>query len=157
MDHTTYQRPMQLPACYAVLSEEEMTYTDGGFAFTVGNYEITVNTGALVQYLVANTVYASMNLLVYMGQYAFNRASNELQTGLADGLTIGGTINHYWGKMNTQSKIASVGMAALGGYYAYLQIRSMYYSLKNVYDALVNSYNQYQADQQAAAAGLTAA
>ena len=29
MDHT-YQRPLQLPAGYAVLSAEEMTYTEGG-------------------------------------------------------------------------------------------------------------------------------
>ena len=29
MDHT-YQRPLQLPAGYSVLSAEEMTYTEGG-------------------------------------------------------------------------------------------------------------------------------
>ena len=33
MDHT-YQRPLQLPAGYSVLSAEEMTYTEGG-AFSV--------------------------------------------------------------------------------------------------------------------------
>ena len=33
MDHT-YQRPLQLPAGYSVLSAEEMTYTEGG-AFSI--------------------------------------------------------------------------------------------------------------------------
>ena len=33
MDHT-YQRPLQLPAGYSVLSAEEMTYTEGSATFT---------------------------------------------------------------------------------------------------------------------------
>ena len=149
MDHTTYSCPMQLPACYAVLSEEEMTYLDGGFTFTAGKYEVTVDTDLLVKSLVTNAMVVSLNLLVYAGRNAYNYAVDGAMTGLADGLSLGGTVTHYWGKLNTWSKVASVGLAALGGYYVYLQARSMYNSLKNIYDALVNSYNQYQADQQA--------
>ena len=37
MDHTS-QSPMLMPASYAVLSEEEMTYLDGGadYSFNIG-------------------------------------------------------------------------------------------------------------------------
>ena len=131
-----------------------MTYTDGGFAFTVGRYEVTVDTAALLQSTVSIFATATVNLLLLMGQGAVERAANEAQTGMADGLGIGDTTAHFWGKLNVASKVATIGMAGLGGYYIYLQARSMYYSLKNVYDSFMDAYHQYQADQQA---GLTAA
>ena len=43
MEHT-YQSPMMLPAAYAVLSEDEMIYIDGGeFSFAVGDHTVTVS------------------------------------------------------------------------------------------------------------------
>lgn len=44
MDHT-YQSTMLMPASYAVLSEEEMTYLDGGadYSFNVGDYTVTLH------------------------------------------------------------------------------------------------------------------
>ena len=46
MDHL-YQTTMLLPASYAVISEEEMTYLDGGKEILLGSvfgYDITFNT-----------------------------------------------------------------------------------------------------------------
>ena len=50
MDHL-YQTTMLLPASYAVISEEEMTYLDGGKEILLGNvfgYDITFNTDQFV-------------------------------------------------------------------------------------------------------------
>ena len=61
MDHT-YQSTMLMPASYAVLSEEEMTYLDGGadYNFNVGKYTVTFHPEVLVTYamnVVVNGVY----------------------------------------------------------------------------------------------------
>ena len=50
MDHL-YQTTMLLPASYAVISEEEMTYLDGGKEILLGSvfgYDITFNTDQFV-------------------------------------------------------------------------------------------------------------
>ena len=49
MDHT-YQSTMLMPASYAVLSEEEMTYLDGGadYSFNVGDYTVTLDRKSVV-------------------------------------------------------------------------------------------------------------
>ena len=122
MDHT-YQRPLQLPAGYSVLSAEEMTYTEGG-AFSIN---ITP------QQVMAFGINVTVNLLGLMN----------------DGLGVGDAIGHYWGKLNTWSKVATIGMAGLGGYYAYCQARSIYLSIKNLVDAFKNTYNEIQAKKKA--------
>ena len=62
---------------------------------------------------------------------------------------VGDAIGHYWGKLNTWSKVATIGMAGLGGYYAYCQARSIYLSIKNLVDAFKNTYNEIQAKKKA--------
>ena len=55
MDHL-YQTTMLLPASYAVISEEEMTYLDGGKEILLGSvfgYDITFNTDQFVIFWVA--------------------------------------------------------------------------------------------------------
>ena len=50
MDHL-YQNTMLLPASYAVISEEEMTYLDGGKEILLGSafgYDIIFNTDQFV-------------------------------------------------------------------------------------------------------------
>lgn len=59
MDHTS-QSAMLMPASYAVLSEEEMTYLDGGadYSFNIGDYTVTLHPevlGAYAMNLVVNT------------------------------------------------------------------------------------------------------
>lgn len=138
MDHT-YQRPLQLPAGYSVLSAEEMTYTEGG-AFSIN---ITP------QQVMAFGINVTVNLLGLMGRYAFQSAVSGMQNALNDGLSVGDAIGHYWGKLNTWSKVATIGMAGLGGYYAYCQARSIYLSIKNLVDAFKNTYNEIQAKKKA--------
>ena len=137
MDHT-YQRPLQLPAGYSVLSAEEMTYTEGG-AFSIN---ITP------QQVMAFGINVTVNLLGLMGRYAFQGAVSGMQNALNDGLSVGDAIGHYWGKLNTWSKVATIGMAGLGGYYAYCQARSIYLSIKNLVDAFKNTYNEIQAKKR---------
>lgn len=138
MEHT-YQRPLQLPAGYSVLSAEEMTYTEGG-AFSIN---ITP------QQVMAFGINVTVNLLGMMGRYAFQGAVSGMQNALNDGLSVGDAIGHYWGKLNTWSKVATIGMAGLGGYYAYCQARSIYLSIKNLVDAFKNTYNEIQAKKKA--------
>ena len=126
MDHT-YQRPLQLPACCSVLSAEEMTYTEGG----------ALSINITPEQVMAFGINATVNLLGMMGRYAFQAAVS------------GDAIGHYWGKLNTWSKVATIGMAGLGGYYAYCQARSIYLSIKNLVDAFKNTYNEIQAKKKA--------
>ncbi len=50
---------------------------------------------------------------------------------------------HYWGQpLNTWSKVASIGLAGLGGYYAYIQARSIYLSVKNLVTAIKESIDE---------------
>lgn len=79
---------------------------------------------------------ATVNLLGMMGRYAFQAAVSGMQNALNDGLGVGDAIGHYWGKLNTWSKVATIGMAGLGGYYAYCQARSIYLSIKILWTPL---------------------
>ena len=63
---------------------------------------------------------------------------------------VGDAIGHFWGKLNTWSKVATVGLAGLGGYYAYIQARSIYLTLKGFVTELKDAVDQYKADKQAA-------
>lgn len=139
MDHT-YQRSLQLPAGYSVLSAEEMTYTEGG-AFSIN---ITP------EQVMAFGINVTVNLLGIMGRYAFQAAVSGMQNALNDGLTVGDAVGHYWGKLNTWSKVATLGLAGLGGYYAYVQARSIYLSLKGFITEVKNAIDQSRADKNAA-------
>ena len=137
MDHT-YQSTMLMPASYAVLSEEEMTYLDGGadYSFNVGDYTVTLHPEVLVTYamnVVVNGVYM-------LSQGSFQYFINTFKEGLSDGLSLTGVVKHNWNRMNTWSRVATVGMAGLAGYYAYAQVRSMYLSLKNLFGSMYHEY-----------------
>ena len=138
MDHT-YQRPLQLPAGYSVLSAEEMTYTEGG----------TLSINITPEQVMAFGINVTVNLLGVMGRYAFQSAVSGMQNALNDGLSVGDAVGHFWGKLNPWSKVATIGMAGLGGYYAYIQARSIYLSVKNLVTALKNSIDEYQANKKA--------
>ena len=138
MDHT-YQRPLQLPAGYSVLSAEEMTYTEGGALSINITPEQVMTFGMNV----------AVNLISVIGRAAFQRAVSGMQNALCDGLTVSDAVGHYWGKLNTWSKVASIGMAGLGCYYGYIQARNIYLSIKNLVDAFKNSIDQYQANKNA--------
>ena len=139
MDHTS-QSAMLMPASYAVLSEEEMTYLDGGadYSFNIGDYTVTFHPEVL-------------------GAYAMNLVVNTFKEGLMDGLTVGGVIKHNWNRMNNWSRAATVGMSVLGGYYVYVQAVGIYKSLKNLFGAIVTPSPAPDAQDPAQANGLLAA
>lgn len=155
MDHTS-QSAMLMPASYAVLSEEEMTYLDGGadYSFNIGDYTVTLHPevlGAYAMNLVVNTFYM-------LGQGAFQYTVNTFKEGLMDGLTVGGVIKHNWNRMNNWSRAATVGMSVLGGYYVYVQAVGIYKSLKNLFGAIVTPPSPApDAQDPAQANGLLAA
>lgn len=153
MDHT-YQSTMLMPASYAVLSEEEMTYLDGGadYSFNVGDYTVTLHPEVLVTYamnVVVNGVYM-------LSQGSFQYFINTFKEGLSDGLSLTGVVKHNWNRMNTWSRVATVGMAGLAGYYAYAQVRSMYLSLKNMFGSMFGTTTNTDTQDPSVAAGLAA-
>ena len=152
MDHP-YQTTMQLPAAYAVISEEEMTYLDGGQSIYLGsafNHDIYFNTDQFATFCQN----AAINLFVLMTNYSFRYIAGRVQSGLSNGLSLSGTFYHTWDKMNGWSKLALFGMGTLAGYYAYGQVVSIIRTVKNLYNDLVNpmpAFNNGQASDTAAA------
>lgn len=152
MDHL-YQTTMLLPASYAVISEEEMTYLDGGKEILLGNvfgYNITFNTDQFVIFCQS----ALVNALLLGGSYSLSYFKNTIVSGANNGLSPAGTFYHTWDKMNGWSKLALFGMGTLAGYYAYGQVVSLIRTVKNIYNDLVNPmpvFNNGQASDTAAA------
>lgn len=133
-----HQRMLQFPSAYAVLSDEEMTYTEGGaFSFNITQEQV-----------ITFAVNLSVNTLLLFGSAALDYFSNTVQNGYNDGLTLSGTFSHQWGKMNTWSKVATCGLAALGGYYAYIQVVGIVRSLKELFGAFKTAFDQSKAEQQ---------
>ena len=65
-----------------------------------------------------------------------------------------GTFYHTWDKMNTWSRIASVGVAGLAGVYVYSQVMNVIRTVTSIYDQIVNpmpSFDAAQAEGTAAA------
>ena len=61
---------------------------------------------------------------------------------------------HTWDKMNTWSRIASVGVAGLAGVYVYSQVMNVIRTVTSIYDQIVNpmpSFDAAQAEGTAAA------
>ena len=75
---------------------------------------------------------------------------------LSDGLSLTGVVKHNWNRMNTWSRVATVGMAGLAGYYAYAQVRSMYLSLKNLFGSMFGTTTNTDTQDPSVAAGLAA-
>ena len=117
MDHT-YQSTMLMPASYAVLSEEEMTYLDGGadYNFNVGKYTVTFHPEVLVTYamnVVVNGVYM-------LSQGSFQYFINTFKEGLSDGLrsmylslkNLFGSVFGTTTNTDTQDPSVAAGLAA---------------------------------------------
>ena len=92
MDHPN-QNTMLLPASYAVISEEEMTYLDGGQSIYLGsafNHDIYFNTDQFATFCQN----AAINLFVLMTNYSFRYIAGRVQSGLSNGLSLSGTFYH---------------------------------------------------------------
>ena len=152
MDHL-YQTTMLLPASYAVISEEEMTYLDGGKSIQIGSafgYDFYFNT----EQFAAFCQNAAANLFALMASVSFQYLWGRAQSGYENGLSPSGTFYHAWDKMNTWSRIASVGVVGLAGIYVYSQFVNIISTVKSLYDQIVNPmpvFNNGQASDTAAA------
>ena len=97
---------------------------------------------------------AAINLFVLMSNYSFRYIAGRVQSGLSNGLSLSGTFYHTWDKMNTWSRIASVGVAGLAGVYVYSQVMNVIRTVTSIYDQIVNpmpSFDAAQAEGTAAA------
>ena len=86
MDHL-YQTTMLLPASYAVISEEEMTYLDGGKEILLGSvfgYDITFNTDQFVYHtwdkLNGWSKLALFGIGTLAGYYAYGQVVSIIRT-----------------------------------------------------------------------------
>ena len=150
MDHL-YQTTMLLPASYAVISEEEMTYLDGGKEIHLGSvfgYDITFNTDQFVIFCQS----ALVNALLLGGSYSLSYFKNTIVSGANNGLSPAGTFYHTWDKMNGWSKLALFGIGTLAGSYAYGQISSFVNMAKDFYQQVIKPALGTSSTQTAAAA-----
>lgn len=147
MDH---QSTMQLPAAYAVLSYDEMTYLDGGTELVLGRafgYEVTLDTEEFATFWMT----VAANLFYVAASTSFSYLVGVAESGYKNGLSPAGIFYHNWNKMTNSSKVAAVGMVGLAGFYAYSQAVSIFRSLRNLYDAIVNPMPDFSGATTAAA------
>lgn len=152
MDHP-YQTTMQLPAAYAVITEEEMTYLEGGSEIVLGQafgHQLTLDTDVLAAYCVN----FAANLGYYMLSASYSYITNLFQSGLNNGLSLVGTVYHTWGKLQTPwSKVAALGITGMAGTYAAMQAITIYQNVKSLIDSIVNPMPDFSgATPQTAAA-----
>lgn len=142
----TQQGLMQLPASYAVLSEDEMIYIEGGaLEFNISQQDIA-NFAANV----------GINLILMFGRTAFANTVAGIQDMRNDGLTTMGAIEHYWGRQTPAGKTMTFVFAGFAGFYLYVQAMGIINSFLSVYSEMKNAYDSADA-QNAAAAGTLAA
>ena len=110
----TYQSPM-MPAAYAVISADEMTYIDGG-ALQIGSYLIEFHPENLLTAAVNFTV----NFAQLMGKAALTAAVGGLLLMHEDGLTLSQSVSYYWDGQNKAIQI-------------YNTVKSIFIELKNAY------------------------
>lgn len=142
----TYQSTMQLPASYAVLSEDEMVYTVGGA------FELNINAQDVLNF----TVNVGVNLVRMLGQAAISNTIAGIIDMRNDGLTTMGAIEHYWGRQTSVGKTMTVVAAGFAGVYVYYWARSAIESFLSIYNDMRNIYNESEAKNQAQATGTAA-
>ena len=126
MEYTS-STSLHFPAAYAPISEDEMIYIEGG-ADVISPQQFTYN-------LVTN-------LIRLMGQAAFTGAVTGLINMRNDGLTVGGSIKHYWGRQGTIGKAATVLFTGFAGYAVYVYAVQLVNTALGIYtDVKDNYYN----------------
>lgn len=146
MMELTYQNQMLMPASYTVLSEEEMTYIEGG-AITVSNA-----TAAVLNFAINFAV----NTIKTLGQGAFNAAWNGMKEMHDDGMGLTTSVRYFWDGQNTRGKVSAVVMGSFAGFYAYLWARQTINTVVSVYKDIKAIYEQTKADKAAKEAAAAA-
>ena len=139
MMELTYQSQMLLPASYTVLSEEEMTYIEGG-AITASDA-----TAAVLNFV---------NTIKTLGQGAFNAAWNGMKEMHDDGLSITGSVKHYWGRQTPAGKAGTVVIGSFAAFYAYAQTMQIINTAVAIYRDIKAIYEQTKADKAAKEAAI---
>ena len=142
----TYQSQMLLPASYTVLSEEEMTYIEGG-AITASDA-----TAAVLNFAINFAV----NTIKTLGQGAFNAAWNGMKEMHDDGLSITGSVKHYWGRQTTAGKAVTVVVGSFAAFYVYAQTMQIINTAVAIYQDIKAIYEQTKADKAAKEAAAAA-
>ena len=118
---------LHFPAAYAPISEDEMIYIEGG-ADVISPQQFTYN-------LVTN-------LIRLLGQAAFTGAVTGLINMRNDGLTVGGSIKHYWNRQTSIGKAATVLFTGFAGYAVYIYAVQLINTALGIYtDVKDNYYN----------------
>ena len=146
MMELTYQNQMLMPASYAVLSEEEMTYIEGGA------FAINITTADVLNFALNFTV----NTIKVLGQGAFNSAWSGMKEMHDDGLTISGSIKHYWGRQTPAGKVGTVVVGSFAGFYVYVQMMQAINTVVAVYQDIKSIYEQSKAEKAAKEAAAAA-
>lgn len=142
MEYTS-QTSLHFPAAYAPISEDEMIYIEGG-ADVISPQQFTYN-------LVTN-------LIRLMGQAAFSNAVTGLINMRNDGLTLGGSIKHYWGRQTPIGKGATVLFTGFAGYAVYVYAVQLINTALGIYtDVKDNYYNNNSSSTDTTTADPTAA
>ena len=77
-----------------------------------------------------------------MGQAAFSGAVTGLINMRNDGLTVGGSIKHYWGRQTPVGKAATVLFTGFAGYAVYIYAVQLINTALGIYtDVKDNYYN----------------
>ena len=126
----TYQSTMQLPASYAVLSEDEMVYTVGGA------FELNINAQDVLNF----TVNVGVNLVRMLGQAAISNTIAGIIDMRNDGLTTMGAIEHYWGRQTPVGKAATVLFTGFAGYAVYIYAVQLINTALGIYTDVNNNY-----------------
>ena len=146
MMELTYQNQMLLPASYTVLSEEEMTYIEGG-AITASDA-----TAAVLNFAINFAV----NTIKTLGQGAFNAAWNGMKEMHDDGLSITGSVKHYWGRQTPAGQAGTVVIGSFAAFYAYAQTMQIINTAVAIYRDIKAIYEQTKADKAAKEAAAAA-
>ena len=145
MMELTYQNQILMPASYAVLSEEEMTYIEGG--------ALTELQASALNFGI-NVVVNSVRML---GRGALNSAMSGLQEMHDDGMGLTTSVRYFWDGQNTRGKVSAVVMGSFASFYAYLWARQTINTIVSIYNEVKAAYQQVKADkaaQEAAAAAI---
>lgn len=139
-------KPMQLPASYAVLSEDEMVYIEGGA------FELNITKEQVVDFA-TNVVINSIRML---GQASIAYAFAGIQDMRADGLSTWGAVEHYWGRQTPVGKTMTFVAAGFAGVYVYFSVATFINTVLSIYQDARNSYNETTTNAAASAAATPA-
>lgn len=148
MDHT-YQHELQLPKQYSALSEEELTYLDGGeYSFDIWRFTVSIHP----EYLGETLLTMAMNFGYVLGMGITTAAINGVIKGHNDGLSFPQTVRHFWNRQNTAGRVAALAIGIpLGGYYTITYGMQIYSDISSI----ITEFKAYRANKAAAAAGET--